>query len=88
MGLQIDPREWDEETVELLHIWHDWEEFDIKPWRVLDEPDGVLTYYKNAIRHINGIYNQAEANKNKGRGAEAWIEKELQKQGKQPRKRR
>ena len=87
MGLQTDPREYDEETIDLLYMWHDWEEFNIKPWPVAEEPEGVITFYKNAIRHISGLRNQAEANKNKKQGAEAWIDEELQKQGKS-RKRR
>jgi hypothetical protein len=86
MGSETDPREYDEETIELLHIWHDWEEFGLLPFK-RDDPDLVITYYKNALRHISGLRNQAEANKNKKGGADAWIDSELQKQGKQPRKR-
>jgi hypothetical protein len=86
MGLETDWRDYDEETIELLNVWHDWEEFNIKPWRVQDEPDGVITFFKNAIRHISGLRNQAEANKNKSKGAQSWIDQQLQKEGKKPRR--
>jgi hypothetical protein len=87
MGIPPDPKLLDLEITQLLDIWSDWHDFGLLPFKT-DDPDGVIPYYKHALRHFDRLYKEAENNVNKGAKSQGWIDQELVKQGKQARKRR
>lgn len=60
--------EWelDDELRTMIEAWMDFDQFGILPWERNNKADDILLYWKNGIRFIDQMYNQAQANKRQG----------------------
>ena len=65
MGFHYDPGELDQEGINVLEAWSDWNMFGILPWDKNARAEDVPLYWKNALRQIDKMHNQAKENLDK-----------------------
>lgn len=66
----------------MIEAWMDFDQFGILPWERNAKADDILPYWKNGIRFIDQMHNQAQANQNKGKrhSIDSEIEEDIAKQ--------